>query len=164
MIRSITIPFCNNLDESGNLAFIVIGKGPMKDFHFLVDTGSSYTLLFKTREEILQLGMAMIDGAGSVSGIGGQKEAFLAKGQIHLGDISIEMPFQVMESNDSISTVEESLGFRMDGILGMDIMRLLNCSFDVKNGCMVARYKSNPVKRLRKIIAKAFTHSHSTIS
>jgi predicted aspartyl protease len=111
--------------------YLVVAKGsigPLKDLTFLLDTGTSRTLIDPLIAKQLQL-----EGQGhKLTVFDHEVEAQLMfLPDLRLGTIHAQSPHVIVTN---LSSVAQNFGLRADAVLGMDILRLDSFSIDYKSG------------------------------
>lgn len=115
---------------------IVKGELNGKKAYFLIDTGSSITLLNLKAAPKYDFGLARMDIEGyRLSGLNSEhKSGILAatNAKLFLGGKRMQGAFRVIDLSYIIQSIAESTGIRVAGIIGSDLMRRHNFIIDYR--------------------------------
>lgn len=127
------LSFCYGLDSTHGLPFICMIEGTLKGMCFLIDSGSTECITFKSCVE--QYNDRFIEKAdkGTIWGVGGvtYKTRYVDADTVFCGKEN-RIPFQVIDDAPSDRLYEET-GIRMHGILGTNFMKANNMMIDFVN-------------------------------
>lgn len=103
------------------LPIIVTSTKP--HLNFLVDTGASHNVIFSFVYEGLLDFFTKLGTEGTTFGIEGNMiKTQEVKAVITFGEKSYETVFSVIEADEAVNHLEESNGFQLHGILGVDFL------------------------------------------
>lgn len=115
-----SISIANSIQYVG-LPIIVTSTKP--HLNFLVDTGASHNVIFSFVYEGLSDFFTLLETERNTFGIdGNMMKSQEVKAVVTFGELQTETIFSVVEANEAVNHLEESNGFQLHGILGVDFL------------------------------------------
>jgi hypothetical protein len=123
-----------------NKAGIPIIKGKLngKDAYFILDSGSSTTLVDKSLYEKYKFQVETADSESS--GIGGTVKSYLAIDvKIEFGENTIEGNVRCLDLSAVRKSIKNSSGIEISGLIGTDVFNYLDATIDYKNDKIITQ-------------------------
>lgn len=115
-----SISIANSIQYVG-LPIIVTSTKP--HLNFLVDTGASHNVIFSFVYEGLSDFFTLLETERNTFGIdGNMMKSQEVKAVVTFGELQTETIFSIVEANEAVNHLEESNGFQLHGILGVDFL------------------------------------------
>lgn len=117
-----TIKFCTDINTT-RLPFIKVEDGIFKGASFLLDSGSTESVLFLSAYRNYKDHIQLSNYQTNILGITGNKENVrIARSQICFCNVVYDINFLLVNSQDIVVRMTKKLGFPFCGIIGNDFM------------------------------------------
>lgn len=102
---------------------LIITSGKLKNLCFLIDTGSTYNILFSYVYEHFSDEFKILNNTQNIMGIEGEyKETPIIEGTFNFEGKDYTSTFSVFNATNAVVQVEEETGVQIHGILGIQFL------------------------------------------
>ena len=102
---------------------LIVTSGKLKNFCFLIDTGSTHNTLFDFVYEHFKDEFKLLDSSYRTMGIEGHyKEAPVIEATFNFEGVDYSSTFAVLDASEAIAQVQEETGVQIHGILGIPFL------------------------------------------
>ena len=121
MINKFSFPIEYGLEKTG--LPLILTSGKLKNICFLIDTGSTYNVLFDFVYNHFRDEFKLLDDTQSLMGIEGQyRETPTIEDTFNFEGIDYTSTFSVLDASEAIRQVQDETGIQIHGILSTDFL------------------------------------------